>query len=150
MDQSSSSQRDFAGMVKNTPWSAWAFVNYNIHDNGKIMTEAIRRGLCEAVSNGSYKEGVGTAAWILTDSENLVNITGFTNIAGPHHIQRAYCSELGGIFSMVAMAILLCNYYHINHGHIHIVCDGLGPLQQCFGNYSPSPTTPHFDLITSI
>jgi len=149
-DYKSSSRMDFAGTIKQIPWSAWAFVNYKTHDNGKTMAEAICKGSCEAVSDGSYKEGIGTAAWILTDAGTPFNLTGCTNIPGPHHIQSAYRSKLGGIFSMVAMVRLLCNYYHIDHGHIHIACDGLGPLQQCFGNYPPSPTTPHFDLITSI
>jgi len=52
---------------------------------------------------------------------------------------------------MVLMVNVLCTYYSIGHGSISFGCDGLGPLHRCFDLwYTPSPSTPHYDLIKAI
>jgi len=111
----------------------------------------VANGNCEAVSDGSYKDGSGTAAWMIEERVSKNTLTGSTIIPGHSLDQSAYRSELGGIFSIVAMIHNICKYYGIMKGTVRIACDGLGPLIQCFAKYqNPSPGTAHYDLITSI
>jgi len=108
-------------------------------------------GMCKAVSDGSYKDSLGTAAWMIQDMVSKQVLSGTSIIPGHTSDQSAYQSELGGIFSIVATIHNICNYYNISKGMIQIACDGLGPLTQCFAKYqNPSPSTAHFDLIMSI
>jgi len=103
------------------------------------------------VSDGSFKDALGSAAWILTTMESQGWIKGYTTIPGIVNDQCAYHSELGGIFSTVLMVNTICQYYSIQHGRVQMGCDGLGPLQQCFDQWQePSPSMPHYDLIKAI
>jgi hypothetical protein len=40
-------------------------------DEGKAIAQAIKKGTAIAVSDGSYKDGKGTAAFILETSDNF-------------------------------------------------------------------------------
>jgi len=43
----------------------WAFLNYKTPDNSLSIAKAICNGTCQAISNGSFKDEMGMAAWIL-------------------------------------------------------------------------------------
>jgi len=132
-------------------YAHWAFVSYKMSDNGQKIAQAVANGNCEAVSDGSYKDGSGTAAWMIEEGVSKNTLKGNTIIPGHTSDQSAYQSELGGIFSIVAMIHNICKYYSIMKGMVCIACDGLGLLTQCFAKYQNlSPSTAHFDLITSI
>jgi len=141
---------DFVTYIATLDYAVWAFVGLHTHDNGKAVAQAIAQGTCEAISNGSYKDRIGTTAWMLQDSSMGAIMKGLTAIPGHTSDQCAYQSELGGIFSIVAMTDALCKYYNITTGKVHIACNRLGPLTQCFAKHSPSPSTPHYDFILSI
>jgi len=103
------------------------------------------------VSDGSYKDGSGTAAWMIQDMVSKNIMSGMTIIPGHPSNQSTYQSELGGIFSIVAMTHNICKYYAITQGKIQIACNGLGLFTQCFAKYQhPSLSMAHFDLIMSI
>jgi len=111
---------------------------------------ALAHGMCMAVCNGSYQEDIGTAAWIVTNCSENGFIRGLTWVPGLPHDQCAFCSELAGIYSVIRMVNCLCNYYSVSKGAITLRCDGLGPLQSCFGHINPSPKIPYFDFISAI
>jgi len=132
-------------------YAPWAFASYKTLDNGQQIAYAVVQGTCKVVSDGSYKDGSGIAAWMIQDMASKNILSGTTIIPGHTSDQSAYQSELGGIFSIVMMIHNICKYYNIPKGTIWIACDGLGPLTQCFTKYqNPSPSTAHFDLIMSI
>ena len=56
---------DFVTMVAKDECASWAFRDVFTHDNGKAIAAAIATGKCKAVFNGSFKAGMGTAAWTL-------------------------------------------------------------------------------------
>jgi len=145
------SHKDFVTTIDTLEYAHWAFASYKTTDNGKQIASAFLHGTCEAVSDGSYKDGSGTAAWMIQDMTSKNILSGTAIIPGHSSDQSTYRSELGGIFSIVAMIHNICAYYNITKGQIQIACDGLGPLTQCFAKYqNPSPSTAHFDMITSI
>jgi len=110
----------------------WALVNVNMPDNGKALVASLNTVRMLAVLDGSYKENLGTAAWVITNEAGTTRITGKTSIPGPPSQQCSYRSGLGGIYSTVVCVNLLCDYYSVDHGTIFFGCDSLGPLQQCF------------------
>ena len=42
-------------------------------DNTKAIAESILKGKAQAISDGSFKDAKGTAAWIITNEEELEN-----------------------------------------------------------------------------
>jgi len=109
---------DFVTAINSLEYAPWAFALYKTSDNGQQITDAVRHGLCEAVSDGSYKDGSGTAAWMIQDMLSKQVLSGTTIIPGHTSDQSAYQSELGGIFSIVTMIHNICNYYNISKGMI--------------------------------
>jgi len=55
-------------------YAHWAFASYKTSDNGQKIAQAVVNSNCEAVSDGSYKDGSGTAAWMIEDrvSKNIL------------------------------------------------------------------------------
>jgi len=151
-----STRKDFWNTYQLFLYAMWAFCEVHMPDNGKSIVEAIQVGTCEVVSDRSFKEGMGTAAWILQNPLSLISLTGKTKIAEEVKDKSTYRSELGGIFSLVLMIQHICQYYKIKMGHVSIACNGLGPLLQgpllqCFAKFKePNPQAPHFDMISSI
>lgn len=47
------------------PNTSWAVQGFLASDNGLTIAEALKAGTAIAVSDGSYKEGVATASWVL-------------------------------------------------------------------------------------
>jgi len=143
-------RRDFWNTFQLFQYAMLAFCEVHMPDNGKSIMEAIQAGMCKAVSDGSFKDGISTAAWILQNPATLISLTGNTKIPGAFNDQSAYRSELGGLISLVLMIQQICQYYKINTGHVSIACNGLGPLLQCFVKFQdPNPQAPHFDMISS-
>ena len=142
---------DFISTVLNDEAASWAFKSFQTQDNGKAVAATIRDGTCIAVSDGSYKDNLGTAAWTIGSITATSWIEGRTWIPGSAKDQCSARSELGGLYSLVRLVGIITKYYQINSGGVTIGCDGLGPLHRCFKHeWDPSPSTPHYDLIKAI
>jgi len=118
-------RKDFVTTIDTLEYAHWAFTLYNTTDNSKQIANALLHGTCEAVSNGSYKDGSGMVAWMIQDMTSKNILSGKTIIPGHASDQSAYQSKLGGIFSIVMMIHNICAYYNITKGQIQIACDGL-------------------------
>jgi len=106
-------------------------MKYTTATSGKSIAEVIQVGMCEVVSNGSFKDGMGTAEWILCNSTQI-SITGKTKIPSKVEDQCTYRSKLGGIFSLVLMIQHICQYYKTTISSVSIACNGLGA---CFAKF---------------
>jgi len=91
---------------------------YKASDNGKQIAYAVVHNTCKVASDGSYKDGSGTAAWMLQEMASKNILSGTTIIPGHTSDQSTYQSELGGIFSIVAMIHNIYKYYTITKGTI--------------------------------
>jgi len=69
--------------------------------NINILAEAFSSGQAVAVSDGSYMEETGAAAWTIkaTTTSNRIVGTGYT--PGSATDQSAYCSELFGLWGIL-------------------------------------------------
>jgi hypothetical protein len=81
-----------------------------------------------AVSDGSFKNGHGTAAWILYFSDSC-NCVGRVVVPEEAHDQSAYRSELTGLYATAISVRLLERRFGII-GSVTMGCDGLSALQQ--------------------
>lgn len=82
----------------------WAIQEITVTDNGKAIAQAIRDGTAIAVSDGSYKNERGTAAFILEISDNFEEtgrIVGVNSIPGEPEDHTSYRSELGGVSGVI-------------------------------------------------
>jgi hypothetical protein len=81
-----------------------------------------------AVSDGSFKEEHGTAAWILVVSEDC-SMEGTVITPGLPSIQSAFRSELAGIFGILSTITLIEQKFQFR-SKITIGCDGLSALHR--------------------
>lgn len=102
-----------------------------------------------AVSDGSFKQGHGSAAWIVVISPSC-QIFGSTVVPGEPEDQSAYRSELTGIYGIVMTIRHLEQHFHVT-GAITVGCDGLSALNKArLKTDFIDPNEPHFDLIMAI
>lgn len=99
-----------------------------------------------AVSDGSFKDEHGTAAWILVLSADC-RIEGKVITPGPPVVQSAFRSELAGIFGILSTITLLEEKFQFS-SKITIGCDGLSALQRAsYLHDCIDPNALHYDLI---
>jgi hypothetical protein len=94
-----------------SPLDQWAIQEITTSNEGQAMATAIKNGTAIAVSNGSYKDGHGTAAFILKTSNNYDRtgrIVGVNSIPGEPIDQSSYCSEIVSMSGIVETVGILC------------------------------------------
>jgi len=81
----------------------WALSHLNLLDDGAPLGEAIRTGHACMVSNGSFKEQFGMAAWVFYHGKmNATLGNGKLITLGYPDDQCTYRSELSGIYGIVS------------------------------------------------
>ncbi len=109
----------------------WCADNVDLVDDGYIIAEAIRNRVAIAVSDGSFKDMYGTAAWLEYDTSSG-RIIGKVISPGTGSDQSAYRSKLSGILAVMIMVKYLCTYHNITEGSVELACDGLSALNKAF------------------
>jgi hypothetical protein len=101
------------------------------------------------VSDGSFKESFGTAAWTINISDQCV-LNGHCITPGNPSDQSAFRSELTGIYGIACTIWYLYRKYGIA-GYIIVGCDGLSALLQAQKAVDfVNPNSPQFDIIMAI
>ena len=117
---------------------------------GKIIQE-LSQGTIVAVSDGSYKDGIGTACYIIESEDATERIVGLVDVPGREDEQDSYRSELAGVYGIINFLSILSKYGEINDGHVVVACDGKGALYKAFDVLNNVTTrAPHFDLLSGI
>ena len=112
----------------------WAVNRYASLDNGETIAGAIRRSQAIAVCDGSYKDGFGTAAYVLEGDTSLHCLVAVNLVPGFTMDQSSYQRELAGLYSIVAMVHLICEQYKVTSGAIEVGCDSSSALNHVFGS----------------
>jgi hypothetical protein len=103
------------------------------------------------VSDGSFKNAIGTAAWVIQGDDRTDEIKGRCRVPGPDDWQSAYRSELCGMLGSIYCAITLAQKKGITKGKVRVGCDGLAALQQIMEyKITHTPLRKHYDLISAI
>jgi hypothetical protein len=132
----------------------WCLQTLEITEEGRPLVDALMNGLSAtimAVSDGSFKNTFGTAAWTTRTEDRGNLLTGSVVCPGTGEDQSAYRSELTGLYVIMTIINQLCQYYSITDGHVEIGCDGLSALQTVFEQGTAlTSDIPDFDLVGAI
>ena len=105
-----------------TELDKWSVESVDVVDNGRSFAAAIIRGTARAVSDGSFKNEMGTSASILfhTKSKDPNRIISVNSVPGNREEQSAYRSELAGISGSLSVIAAVCTVHDIQSGSITI------------------------------
>jgi len=125
----------------------WTFSHLDLLDNGIPLSKAIRTGQACTVSNGSFKEKFGMAAWVFYHGETNATL-GLGKLITPGYPedQCAYWSKMSGIYN-IASTIRELALYHDMLGALTVTCIGESSLHRCFNPWNSNPLAKHFNLI---
>jgi hypothetical protein len=102
----------------------------NISDIDQLA-EWIKQGKAVIVSDGSYKNAIGTVTVIIEGPNGSGRLTFQASAPGLGSEINAFKSELTGIMAGVLMTVKIVEFYNISSGAITLACDSLSALQQC-------------------
>jgi hypothetical protein len=133
--------------------NAWVFERIQTQGSLESIVQSIRTGTCSCVTDGSYKDHHGTAAWKIIDLEKPDHcVEGQLVSPGSPSQQDAYRSELSGLYASIAVINALAEYFQITDGAITLACDNISACRM--SSYDAMGTNPsscaHFDLVMAI
>jgi hypothetical protein len=111
------------------------------------VASSIQNSSAIAVSDGSYIDTFGTAAWII-ESEELTQISGRLITPGEPKVHSSYRSELSGLHCIIYIMHKICQFYNISEGEINFDCDSESAIDQVFQPEGQCTTDSNtFDLV---
>jgi len=127
------------------------FQHLKLKEDRQPILQAISSRHVVAVSDGSFKESQGMAAWVFYDDRDPKTALGEGVITTPGAMQAQglYQSELAGIYKIVSTVNTLLNFHRQEHGVILIVCDGESTLNKSMKPWASNPLNKQFDIISS-
>lgn len=121
-----------------------------ITDEGLTIAQALTDGTAVAVSDGSLKNGLGTAAFTIESSTYENRVHGVNKVPGPIGDGDSYRCELAGLYSIVVIVTTIARYYHLPHGKCTIACDNESSLKVFLPDFCPNPKGASYDLVSAI
>jgi hypothetical protein len=129
----------------------WAIHTLQYTENGQNIAQALILGTAVAVCDGSYKDQFGTAGFIIQCGDsNKSHITGAHVTPGCQEDINPYCSELGGILTIIVITEAITSFRDIHDGTIKIRCDCKSGIRAIFKHIYDTPKQSHHDLIHEI
>lgn len=111
----------------------------------------IQQGTAFAVTDGSYKDYMGTAAFTFRASPDDHRELTFVQMTPERPEELTpYRAEVGGIYGIMAFVNCLMRGRENSTGTLTVACDCLGALDRAFTEYPPTPKQPDFDLYSEI
>jgi hypothetical protein len=110
----------------------------------------LHHNTAQMVTDGSYKDSDGTAAWIIESQDGTEFIMGLSLVPGPCNIQNAYRSELTGILAILLQLRNIMQQWNFTSIGGTIGCDNMAALFcGTDGSSNLSCKTKHADLLAS-
>jgi hypothetical protein len=132
------------------PHDAWILDEIEVSGLCQDVAKSIEQGTAWAVSDGSFKDWSGAAAFCIVSPETGSYVQGCHTVQGPGKSPSAYRSELSGILGIQRLATLLQKRYQLTTGTIKVTFDALSALRQSFFHGPAVPTQPQFDYLQVI
>lgn len=128
----------------------WCLYGLSIQEENRLL-EALKDGTAMAISDGSYKDTFGTAAWTIGNQETASIIAGKAVCPGAACDHDAYRGELAGIYSIMVIMERFCDNHNIKDCAIEIGCDGKSSLETALEKGTKLfRDIPSFDLVAAI
>ena len=128
----------------------WAINEMSVDDNGKLIAAALLAGTAVAVSDGSFKDSQGTAAFVIEGTSSDGRLVGVNVIPGAEDSQSPYRSELGGVAGILEALHCICCAHVVTKGHVTVGLDGEQAMKEAFGVWPLDPSRPDFDMLQHI
>ena len=128
----------------------WAISEMSHDDNGLAIATALRQGTAIAVSDGSFKDSQGTAAFIIEGASLEGRLVGVNVIPGEEDSQSPYRSELGGVAGILEALHCICIAQTVTSGHVTVGLDGEQAMKQAFSEWPLDPCQPDYDMLQHI
>jgi hypothetical protein len=145
---------DFARARGSLPQAdQWAMSQISLPDNGTGLAASLIAGSAIAVSDGSFKDGRGTAAFVIEDCihpNNLSQAIGVNTVPGSLEDHSAYRSELSGDWGVISAVECICKAHGVTSGSIEVGLDGEQAMKVCEGHWTLHAGQPDFDLLQDI
>ena len=129
------------------PLQQWAVELLTSPDEGAHVAQAIASGTARGVSDGSFKEGRGTSAFVFHGSDPNLTVAGANFLPGTRETQSAYRSEAGGYYGALVATDVLRRLYNITTGSLQWKLDGESVISKLDGYDPIRPTDKHYDLL---
>ncbi|CAJ1945364.1 unnamed protein product [Cylindrotheca closterium] len=137
-----------------TDYYGWVPDEIEVHGEEATLADALLEGRLRVISDGSFKNELGTAAvQLLVKHGGCHRIIIQCQTPGLPQDQSPYCSELIGLLAgIMAVDWLLEQWFPtLSTGPtVQIACDGLSAIEMAFEDRPLSPTDAQFDLVSSI
>ncbi|CAJ1951587.1 unnamed protein product [Cylindrotheca closterium] len=137
-----------------TDYYGWVPDKIEIHDDKATLVAALLEGHLRVISNGSFKNKLGTAALqLLVKHGGSDRITIRCQTLGLPQDQSPYRSEVIGLMASIMAIYWLLQQWAPNLltcPRARIACDGLSAIEMTFEDRLLSPTDAQFDLVSSI
>jgi hypothetical protein len=130
--------------------SKWSVQHFQSSDNGALLAKAIIDGDAIAVCDGSYKNGKGSAAWVLEGASSEGRISGYNFPPGHSEAQNSYRSELAGLYGVLVMLKTICSLHKVTIGKITIACDNITALGKLDSQNLPQLSAAEHDFLYAI
>jgi len=116
------------------------------------IVNMIRDGNALAASDGSVKQDIGTASWIITgDTSDESEYQGSHGVPPSVSNMTSHRAELYGIYAILQSLQKLEKTHTITNGHLKIVCDNKAALHCSFSfNHRAPVSSRNFDIIWAI
>ena len=131
----------------------WAIAQISLPDGGVGLARSIVQGSAIAVSDGSFKDGRGTAGFILEDPDNPNDESraiGVNTVPGSLEDHSAYRSEISGVSGIVSTTECICAAHGVTDGTIEVGLDGDQAMKAISGDWLLSADHPDFDLLQDL
>ena len=133
----------------------WVPEDIRIDGDEDELLESLRAGHLRIISDGSYKDGVGSAATQLTTKSRRNTIWIYCQTTGPPSDQSAYRSELMGLLAGCQVVSWMrdqlgSGFLSRARPVVQIACDGAAALTNCFSHRTLRSSQKQFDLLSAI
>ena len=116
-----------------------------------LLLEAIRQGTAVAVTDGSFKDGLGTAAFTFkTNISDERSLTFAHMTPGMDTDVNPFRAEVGGLYGIAKFLSRLHQHHDLSGGQITVACDCKGALERTQSDRPPRPKDPDADLYMEI
>ncbi|CAJ1940186.1 unnamed protein product [Cylindrotheca closterium] len=132
----------------------WVPDEIEVHSEEATLADALLEGRLRVISDGSFKNELGTAAvQLLVKHGGCHRIIIRCQTPGLPQDQSQYGSELIGLLACIMAVDWLLQQWFPNLStcpKVRIACDGLSAIEMAFEDRPLSPTDAQFDLVSSI
>ena len=128
----------------------WAIQHTSFEDDGATVAQAIVQDLAVAVSDGSLRYTLGTAAFVIEGSNPTNHVLGYNQVPGPVEEGDSLRCELAGLYAIVTVVNCICSFHQVTQGSITIACDNTSSLKPTALEYLPHPRHKNLDLMQAL